>query len=238
MILKRIHLTIILFWGVTSLSLFIASCKHSTPNQDPQLEKSSLDTATTANITELPQKILPEGWKEITQETGIQLEIAYASQQNFTKNQIYPCARCMLRPELADKIIQIHNDIRDRYGYGLKLYDCYRPRPAQQKLWDIVPDARYVTPPHKGSMHNRGLAVDITIVDKDGKELDMGTDYDHFGHEAYTDRPFPNTKVEGNRQLLYKLMQLHGLSGIRTEWWHYSLKTVSYPLDNWVWECP
>lgn len=120
---------------------------------------------------------------------------------------------------------------------SLKLFDCYRPRPAQQKLWNIVPDARYVTPPNKGSMHNRGLAVDITLIDKDGNELEMGTEYDFFGQEAYTTNTALPKDILKNRKILTKLMNIHGMKGIRTEWWHFSLKSEKAPLDEWEWEC-
>ena len=86
-------------------------------------------------------------------------------------------------------------------------------------------------------MHNRGLAVDLTIVDENGKELDMGTDYDFFGKEAHRTYVDPDPEVRKNRNLLKLLMEAHGLTGIRTEWWHYSLKTVSYDFSDWEWKC-
>ena len=176
-------------------------------------------------------------WLEITEEDGVVLDIRYATSNNFTKNQIYDCGRCFLRPELAKRIKTLQKDISQRYGMKLKLFDCYRPRPAQQKLWDIVPDEKYVTNPAKGSMHNRGLAVDITLVNKDGDELDMGTAFDHFGVEAHTiNRNLPD-EILKNRDILTKLMEVHGLKGITSEWWHFSLKTVQAPLDDWVWPC-
>lgn len=177
-------------------------------------------------------------WNEITSDDGIQLDIRYASDNNFTKKQIYNCGRCFLRPEVAQQIKKLHNDIRSRYGFGVKMFDCYRPRPAQQKLWDIVPNAMYVTPPKKGSMHNRGQAVDLTIVDKNGDELDMGTEYDFFGKEAHRTYTHPNKEIQQNRSLHRMLLEAHGFTGIRTEWWHYSLKSVSYDFSDWVWECP
>jgi len=176
-------------------------------------------------------------WKEVTEQSGVVLDIRYATENNFTKKQIYPCPRCFLRPVMADKILKLQSDIKRKYGMSLKLFDCYRPRPAQQKLWDIIPDARYVTPPNKGSMHNRGLAVDITLVDKDGNEMDMGTEYDFFGPEAYTTNTTLPEEVLKNRKILTKLMEVHGLKGIRTEWWHFSLKTEKAALDKWEWEC-
>ena len=132
--------------------------------------------------------------------------------------------------------MKAHNDLKEQYGYGLKVFDCFRPRPYQQRLWDIVPDPDYVTPPNKGSMHSRGLAVDLTIVDEKGKDLDMGTPYDFFGKEAHTDYTGHNAEVNKNRQLLKSTMVKVGFKGIRTEWWHFSIP-AKYPLDEWVWAC-
>ncbi len=177
-------------------------------------------------------------WMEIsTDSTGILLDIQYATDANFTKQTIYPCARCFVRPALGKKLIRIQNDIQKRYQLGLKIFDGYRPRPAQQRLWDIVPDPSYVTDPQKGSMHNRGLAVDITLVDHDGIELDMGTNYDYFGKEAHHTYQNLNKTILKNRRFLKKLMELHGLKSIRTEWWHYSLVTENAALSDWEWEC-
>lgn len=177
-------------------------------------------------------------WSELTERDGFVLDIRYATADNFTGTVIYPCGRCFLRPELAKKIKTLQQDISKRYGWSFKLYDCYRPRPAQQRLWDKVPNASYVTPPHKGSMHNRGLAVDLTIVDGDGEEWDMGSPYDSFSRKSHTDNYDLPPHVLKNREILKKLMKLHGLQGIRTEWWHYSLRGISYPLDDWEWKCP
>lgn len=176
-------------------------------------------------------------WKELTSEHGVLLDVRYATTNNFTKQQIYDCGRCFLRPELADRILGLQRDIQQRYGLSLKLFDCYRPRPAQQKLWDVVPDETYVTHPSKGSMHNRGLAVDLTLVNKDGEELDMGTEYDFFGRRAHIDFYDLPADVLKNRKLLAKMMEIQGLKGIQSEWWHYSLKTEQAPLDDWVWPC-
>lgn len=228
--------------ALVSFSLFfiviLCGCKDSKPTA------TIIDTDKDAEIeveTSPPEAIVYDydttAWKEITEESGVILDIRYATENNFTEKQIYPCPRCFLRPVMADKILTLQKDIKARYGMSLKLFDCYRPRPAQQKLWDIVPDARYVTPPSKGSMHNRGLAVDITLIDENGEELDMGTEYDFFGYEAYTtNRDLPK-EVLKNRSILTKLMNVHGMKGIRTEWWHFSLKTEKAELDAWEWEC-
>lgn len=169
-------------------------------------------------------------------DASIAFDIRYATENNFTESKIYDCPRCFLRPETAQALIRAQSLLR-RQGLSLKLYDCYRPRPYQQRLWDKVPDANYVTPPEKGSMHSRGAAVDLTIVDAEGQELDMGTPYDFFGPEAHYGYSRLSGKVLSNRRLLRRVMEEVGLKGIRTEWWHFSFSGKSYPLSDWVWNC-
>lgn len=166
----------------------------------------------------------------------IRLDIRYATANNFTNSKIYDCPRCLLRPEAAKALVKAHKALQKR-GLGLKMYDCYRPRPYQQRLWDKVPDPDYVTPPAKGSMHSRGAAVDLTIVDKQGKELDMGTPYDFFGREAHTDNTKLPATVLANRRLLRETLEDVGFKGIRTEWWHFSYHKKKYPLSDYIWPC-
>lgn len=166
----------------------------------------------------------------------IKLDVRYATANNFTKAQIYDCPACLLRPEAAQKVVKIHQALR-KQGLGLKMFDCYRPRPYQQRLWNKVPNPDYVTPPAKGSMHSRGAAVDLTIVDAKGEELDMGTEYDFFGKEAHFDYTNHTAKVLENRRMLRRVMENNGFQGIRTEWWHFSFKGKDYPLSDYVWPC-
>jgi len=169
-------------------------------------------------------------------EKEILLDIKYATTDNFVEEQLYDCGRCFLRPAAAKALQDAHQELQAK-GLGLKMFDCYRPRPIQQKLWDKVPNPSYVTPPSRGSMHNRGLAVDLTIVDAAGKELDMGTAYDFFGkkaHHTHTDLP---EEVLSNRTMLKELMFKHGFLHIRTEWWHYSYSIGKYALSDMLWNC-
>ena len=110
---------------------------------------------------------------------SIIVDMKYASIDNFVKSKMYDCSRCFLRPKVANAVLKAQK-ILNKKGLGLKLFDCYRPHPVQEKLWEKVPNAAYVTPPEKGSMHNRGCAVDVTIVDQNGMELEMGTAFDFF----------------------------------------------------------
>ncbi len=181
--------------------------------------------------------IAKSGFSDIaTLDPSIILDIRYATADNFTKSKIYDCPRCLLRPEAATALVKAHKNLQKK-GLGLKMFDCYRPRPYQQRLWDKVPNPDYVTPPAKGSMHSRGAAVDLTIVDKAGKELDMGTPYDFFGKEAHTDNLNLPAQVLANRRLLRETLKAVGFKGIRTEWWHFSFQGKKYPLSSYVWPC-
>jgi zinc D-Ala-D-Ala dipeptidase len=166
----------------------------------------------------------------------IRLDMRYASTNNFVKTKMYPCGRCLLRPEVAKALIKAHQKLQ-KQGLGLKMFDCYRPRPIQQKLWDKVPDARYVTPPTKGSYHNRGAAADLTIVDKAGEALNMGTEFDFFGKEAHHDYLKHPKSILKNRDLLKNTMKSVGFDSIRTEWWHYAYYKGKYELSDFVWKC-
>lgn len=169
-------------------------------------------------------------------DSNIVLDLKYATKDNFVKEKMYPCGRCFLRPKVAQLILNAHQQLQQK-GLGLKLFDCYRPKPIQELLWKKVPNANYVTPPWKGSMHNRGAAIDLTIVDENGEELDMGTAYDFFGKEAHHTFKKHSKKIADNRKLLKDLMESLDLRPIRTEWWHYSYQKEKYKISEMVWEC-
>jgi D-alanyl-D-alanine dipeptidase len=152
------------------------------------------------------------------------------------EEQLYECGRCFLRHEPAKQLVKA-NKALVKNGFRFKMFDCYRPLPVQQRLWDKFQNASYVTPPSKGSMHNRGLAVDLTIVDSTGQELDMGTPFDFFGKQAHhTYTKFSDT-VLANRSLLKSMMGIVGFNSIRTEWWHYSYPVKMYELSSMEWNC-
>jgi D-alanyl-D-alanine dipeptidase len=177
-------------------------------------------------------------WAELTAiDNTITLDLRYATTNNFVNAKMYDCGRCFLRPEAAKAIAKAHKALKDKGYGGLKMFDCYRPRPYQQRLWNKVPDDRYVTPPWKGSQHTRGLAVDLTILDKNGNELDMGTPFDTFSEKAHSTYQNLPQEVLNNRMLLKEVLQDVGFQGIRTEWWHFSYQRKKYNLSDWVWDC-
>ena len=180
----------------------------------------------------------PKEWVEIIESDEMtKLDIRYATENNFTKKQIYDCARCFLRPEVGKQLLGFREHMINKYKLGIILYDCYRPRPYQQKLWDIVPDERYVGNPAKGSMHNRGMAIDIGLIDSEGNILDMGTEFDHFGEASFHSATNISKEAIENRKLLKKEMGLYGFKPITSEWWHYSYRKNVKELSDWVWEC-
>ena len=176
-------------------------------------------------------------WTELNRlDPTILLDLRYATTNNFVSEKMYDCPRCFLRPEVAKAVLAAHKSLKKK-GFGLKMYDCYRPRPIQWKLWNKVHDPDYVADPRQGSMHNRGMAVDLTIVDANGKELDMGTDFDFFGERAYHDFTDLPEVVLKNRELLLETMVANGFRHTRTEWWHYSYVPKTFPLSDWLWDC-
>ena len=178
-------------------------------------------------------------WTEIIRlDSTIRLDLRYATANNFMDRVIYDCGRCFYRPPVARALTRVQRELR-KQGLGLKMFDCYRPGPYQQRLWDVLPDPRYVANPKRGSLHSRGAAADLTVVKlATGAELDMGTPYDFFGEAAYTtttDLPAP---VLANRRLFQRAMRAAGFGTIRTEWWHFNYLGPRLPLSDWVWPCP
>ena len=165
--------------------------------------------------------------------SGIAVELRYATANNFTHHVIYPpSARCYLRAPVAARLAAVHRQLQAR-GLGLKVYDCYRPRSAQKILWDLVPDERYVASPKTGSRHNRGAAVDLTLVDKSGRELPMPTPYDDFTEKAHRSYQALPAAALRNRQTLAQAMSEQGFVPLPTEWWHFDdPDSARYPLTD------
>lgn len=150
----------------------------------------------------------------------IRLDIRYATTNNFTHQKVYEKAACYLRGAVARRLDAVQRDLEGE-GLGLKVFDCYRPLSVQRKFWALVPDERYVADPAKGSRHNRGAAVDLTLVDRNGRELEMPTGYDDFTERAHRDYTrLPQAAIR-NRATLEHVMRRHGFEPMPTEWWHF-----------------
>ncbi|RZJ72815.1 M15 family metallopeptidase [Flavobacterium sp.] len=164
-------------------------------------------------------------------------DIKYATSDNFLKSQVYDCAECYLRLKTVQALLAANQDFI-KIGYRIKIYDCYRPLDIQKRMWKIVPNPSYVANPKTGSIHNRGGAVDISLVDSEGKELDMGTKFDHFGPEAAIDYINLSEQVKNNRKLLQEIMSQHRFSVLKSEWWHFNFAGASQEkVSNFRWDC-
>ena len=153
-------------------------------------------------------------------DTTITLDIRYATTNNFTGKQVYEEAKFFLRTEPAQKILEVQKELKT-LGLGLKIFDGYRPLSVQKKFWEIMPDERYVADPKKGSRHNRGAAVDLTLIDKYGNEIPMPTPYDDFTEKASRDYMNLSSQIIINRKFLEDIMVKYGFTGLPTEWWHF-----------------
>lgn len=175
-------------------------------------------------ITTIQQDSLKQMVELKTLIPNIHYELRYASANNFTGKRLYSkkLKTTYLRTAAAAALSKVQADLNQK-GLGLKIFDAYRPYGVTVKFWEMIKDERYVANPSRGSGHNRGLAVDLTIVDlKTGKELDMGTAFDNFtdtAHHVFSQLPQP---VLDNRKLLKETMLKHGFELFDTEWWHYS----------------
>lgn len=158
------------------------------------------------------------------------LDIAYGTPQNFTGQVIYTNPHCFIHQVAFEKLMRAV-DLAKAAGFQIKLFDAFRPQEAQEKLWSICPDPRYVADPAKGSLHSRGIAVDLTLTDAQGNELDMGTPFDDFTEQSHQGCMTISKEVQRNRFILNGIMQLAGFTTIQYEWWHFNGEDPSlYPL--------
>lgn len=158
----------------------------------------------------------------------------YESKQNFTGQVLYQNPEVLVRLPVAKALAQVQVALKQR-GLSLLFYDAYRPYAVTEKMWEIVPDERYAANPAKGSGHNRGIAVDITLADlATGKPLPMPTRFDDFSERAHHDYMQLDSAVIANRQLLRNVMQQNGFTALSSEWWHYSFTAASshFPVLN------
>jgi len=203
----------ILFLFVTSLS----ACAQN--GQNPYGLKVINDFKVyKASVAENPNLELVDIKKAIP---SVVLDIRYATTNNFMKQVMYKQARAFARKPVVEKLKLIQAELNKK-GYGLKIYDGYRPYAVTVSFYEKASDKNFVANPAKGSKHNRGCAVDLSIIDlKTGKDVPMPTPYDSFEAAAsptYNDLP---TNIIKNRDFLINTMQAHGFKVIYNEWWHF-----------------
>jgi len=151
----------------------------------------------------------------------ITLDIRYASSNNFMKRVMYPEARAFARKPVVEQLKNIQKELRKK-GYGLKIYDAYRPYAITVAFYQQASDKNFVASPAKGSKHNRGCAIDLTLINYETKEeIPMPTPYDSFEAAAAANYQNLPAAVLKNRDFLIKTMESHGFKVLHNEWWHY-----------------
>ena len=199
--------------------LFVAACAAHVPVNRYGLQVVP-DTATYRRLAEAR----PDTRLVDVETLGIPIDIRYATADNFMKRPLYPVAKAYLRAPAARALAEASRELAGR-GLGVKVYDAYRPYRVTEAMWEPIRNPDYVADPAKGSRHNRGAAVDLTVIDlKTGAEVTMPTGYDDFTERAaqsFADLP---PEAIANRALLRDVMTKHGFEPLPSEWWHFDFK--------------
>ena len=224
------------------LSIFIFSSCHS-PEDQYGLNVSSVksDTSYKVSFNEIlspvEQQMIRMGLVDVcSEDTSIHTDIKYSTTDNFLKTDIYgDYNKAYLQPDVAEKLLNAQAFLKELHpGYRLIIYDAARPVIFQKMIWDSLKmpareKGKYACSPSNGSLHNYGAAIDLSILDDKGKELDMGCPYDFFGPLAYpvmenqllSEGTLTQQQVD-NRKLLRQVMSKAGFFNIQTEWWHFN----------------
>lgn len=159
------------------------------------------------------------------------IDLAYARPDNFTGYAIYDAPICLLHRDAAKRLLRAV-EVLVPLGLKLKIWDAFRPLEAQKALFNHKPDPGYVSNPDNGTCpHCRGIAIDLTLTDSQGRELAMGTDFDDFRPIAHHGSNQVSVEVQKNRLLLAGVMNIAGFEALPNEWWHYHLPNIKqYPL--------
>jgi zinc D-Ala-D-Ala dipeptidase len=209
---------LVIFLGVFLLSLPAISTGQDSLAKQPSVTRKWQDYIkqvkddSTKQMVELKSAI-----------PGLVYDLRYAGANNFVHRRMYPenTTTTFLRLPVVEALAKVQAELNEQ-RMGLKIFDAYRPYSVTKKFWELIKDERYVANPAKGSGHNRGIAVDLTIVRlKTGAELDMGTGFDNFSDTAHHDFQHLHQDIKGNRLLLKTLMEKYGFKALDTEWWHY-----------------
>jgi D-alanyl-D-alanine dipeptidase len=194
--------------------LFFSTHQDAPPRESGQFRQADLVELTTLDPT-------------------IRLDIRYATANNFAGRPVYTEARAFLQRPAAEALVRAHRSLRE-HGYGVLIFDGYRPWRVTKLFWDITPPAKreFVADPAKGSKHNRGCAVDLSLYDlKTGKEVEMPSGYDEMSERAYPTYAGGTTEARRLRDLLRTAMEHEGFTVEPNEWWHFNYKDwQQYPI--------
>lgn len=163
-------------------------------------------------------------------EFNVEIALAYATPDNLTGAPIYTSPICYLH-EKAAELLKKAVHLAAPLGYRFKIFDAYRPSEAQWKLWNALPDPEFIADPRRGSPHSRGVAIDLTLIDDAGRELDMGTGFDEAVAASHHASLEVNVAAQRNRFVLLGIMMAAGWDNYKNEWWHYQMFNArDFPL--------
>jgi D-alanyl-D-alanine dipeptidase len=167
---------------------------------------------------------------EITEKKyEVNIELSYAKNDNFTGKKIYKKNKCFIHKDTLPKL-KLAISLAKTLGYKFKIYDAFRPKEAQEILWNFFPDKNFISPPDSGSPHSRGVAIDLTLM-KHNKTLDMGTNFDYLYKKSYHGNTEISVNAQKNRLILLGIMTTAGWDFYKNEWWHYQLyNSKEWPL--------
>lgn len=148
-------------------------------------------------------------------------DVRYATADNFTGKVLYPTNKVYLRKVAADSLAKANKYLQEKYGLRIKIYDGYRPLSVQRIMWKAYPNEDFVADPNKGSRHNRGAAVDVTLIDSAGNELEMGSAYDEFSSKSRRNYTGLSKQAAKNRAILDEALIKYGFVPLSSEWWHF-----------------
>lgn len=216
--------------------LLLTGCSSQEPAVPETIQpaETAVPENTTAEtvVTELPEPESEDTFVRVLDyiPTAYQ-ELRYATENNFTKQRIYDFEDVYLRWGTVKKLQLVCADLAELDLY-IKIWDGFRPVSAQFVLWEVYPDPTYVANPNKGfSSHSRGNTVDLTLVDPQGREVEMPTGFDDFSAKADRDYADCTEAAANHARILELLMEKHGFTGYSGEWWHYS-DVTDYPVEH------
>jgi len=178
-------------------------------------------------------KRAPDLVEVATLDPGLHLDIRYATANNFVGRPVYEEARAFLQRPAAEALVRAHRALAAQ-GYGIVVFDGYRPWSVTKLFWDVTPEDKkeFVADPSQGSRHNRGCAVDLSLYElASGREVEMPSAYDEMTERAYPDYAGGPAEARARRQLLRAAMEAEGFTVYASEWWHYDYKDwPQYPI--------
>lgn len=204
---------------------------ETVPEGEEVTEPSIVIQAPVVNLDEMPKRSDSDFVRVKDYIPDIVIELKYARNANFTGSVVYDFTDVYLRYGTVLKLMKVQDELR-QHGLLLKIWDGFRPLDAQQKLWDAKPDPMYVSNPKTGTnSHSRGNTIDVTLVDAQGREVEMPSGFDEFSDFGDRDYSDCTHAAAENAQLLQDIMEKHGFKGLQTEWWHYT-DTADYPIEQ------